>query len=317
MSTTKIGIVGVALGHPYTFTSILEKKGTTQIYVWEPIKERLEPFYKQFPHAIVCESFEEILSHDVDGAIICTESCFHDTYSIPLMEKGIPIFIDKVMAINKDALTAITNTYRKNKSPVMSTSILRFSPLLKKVQEVMLSKKHSEVLGASTTIFHSIEHYFKEGNTWQDEKDKGGGTLINMGVHGVELIYSLFGKGVKRVYAEASTRYLKATQSEDMSVILLDYGEGLLCTVHLVCGTSHHGYEIDVYFNDQRQMVTIPKGNSSEPLVDYGYEATIDQFLRMVQTGEEPVDFSETIEVIMVLLACRESSITKQWIEVV
>lgn len=312
MEKLKIAIVGVALGHPFTFTNLLQQKGIQTIYVWERVKERLEPFCEQFPNAIVCHSYEELLQQDLDGAIICTESSLHDQYSTPFMERGVPIFIDKVMAIQEESLKKIENTYKKHNTPVMSTSILRFSPLIHHLRKIDISG----VLAVNSIIFHSIEHYFNKGNTWQDEIDKGGGTLQNMGIHGVELIYSVLGKGVKRVCAYTNTRYLKKTQSEDMAVILLDYGNGLLSTVNLVCGTTHHGYEIDVFNHDSRERVVIPRSDSQYPLVDYGYDGTIDRFIQMVRTGEEPIDFLETLEIMKVLIASRKSSNTGRWIEV-
>lgn len=316
MKNYKIALVGTALSHPFTFADILFKSGIQTIYVWDQVNERAASFCSQFPQAHYCDAFEELISKRVDGAIICTESHLHDRYSIPFIEQGIPVFIDKVMAVGQKALSAIEKAYKENKTPVMSSSILRYSPLLEEMKKLKESKGKEAVLGACSTIFHSIEGYLREGNTWQDEKDKGGGTLLNMGVHGVELIYAILGRGVERVFAATNSRFLKGTQSEDMAVILLDYGDGLICTVNLVCGTSFHGYELDLFFDDGRQKVAIPSSQPDFPLVEYGYWATMDRFLQMVATKAEPMAFNETVEIMKVLHAARKSSDTGKWMEV-
>jgi predicted dehydrogenase len=311
----QIGIAGVALSHPYTFTEILQNKGIERIHVWDDDLHRLEAFCNTFPDVVCHEKYENLLMQPLSGVMICTESCFHTKYSIPFIEKGIPLFIDKVMSIVEDDLNQLIEAVQVHRTPVFSASILRFSPYFTELSQRLKSIPRSDVLAATSYIFHTIEGYLREGNTWQDEIHKGGGTLINMGVHGVELMFSALGTGVSKVHATTSKRYFTASQSEDVAVIQLAYRDGLLGTVHLICGTKQHGYRLDVYCHEGQTSANVPIEGDLPTLVQYGYVGLVDAFLDMIHSGDSPVQFDETCEIVRVLLAARMSSEAGDWVE--
>lgn len=309
-----IAVIGLALSHPYTFIDILLGKGILNIHVWDDQSERLEALGERYEQASLYRSFNDLLEKPLDGAIICTESHLHPQFTIPMLEKGVPTFVDKVMAISPEHLEQLEKAEAVSGTPLFSSSILRFSPEFIHLKKRVESSDINTCLSATATVFHSIEGYLKKGNTWQDEKDKGGGTLINMGVHGVELLYTLFGPGVSKVWAHTSKRYYYQSQSEDTAILHLKYHNGMMATVQLICGTKHHGYGIEVFMHEHKEEAFVPYQGETSPLIQYGYDGAMEVFVKMVQMNESPIPFVETVEIMRVLLAARTSSEKGEWV---
>ncbi len=299
----RIGMVGLGLSHPYTFAQVLRDLGAQPAYVWDPDPAKVADFAAQYG-ADPCESPEAIAAMQPDGVLVCGVASDHLAHALPFLRAGVPTFIDRPLAVDRGDLVAIIQAADQGRTPWFSTSILRYAAAFDPLREALANESLGTVLGATVTICHSIEAYLRPENTWQDEPERGGGTLMTMGQHALDLLASTLGTGWGLPHAVTARRRFLASRSEDTAAITLLYLDGRIATMNLISGSSAHGYSITLFGSHGTRTAQAPSGQNG-PLQDYGYTGTMERFLDMVQSGLSPVPPAEMTTIAETLLRAR------------
>jgi len=298
----RIGFVGLALSHPYTFAHVLAGRGSPPAFVWDNDPDRARDFAASFG-TVLCDSPEAMAEHAPDGVMVCGVAANHVRDSLPFLLRGIPTFIDRPLAVNGADLASLVEMAEQSGAPLLSSSILRFGEAFRGLLAAAKAGDAGTVLGATATICHDIGAYLQPGNTWQDDPALGGGSLVTMGLHGLELVAASLGTDWHCVSAVTSRRRYSQSLSEDMAVLTLQYGDGRIATVHVVCGGGAQGYSLTLFGSDRTFRAEAPSGG--ETLADYGYTGTVDRFLEMIRTRRSPVPLRETRTILEALLHAR------------
>jgi predicted dehydrogenase len=194
----------------------------------------------------------------------------HAAQAIPFLRAGIPTFINKPLADDMaDALT-IAAVARETRTPIFSTSALRFDP------EVLALKARIEQTGP---VRVAVSVGYRE--------------LMYYGVHAVEMLVTALGPGVDWVE--------NRTASDSRDVIHAQYSNGTTALV-LVLRDTAQVFHLTT-FGERGVDRAIVADTSRNPMFADETRA----FLRMVRTGEVPVKMDETLEVTRILCAARES----------
>lgn len=313
----RIAVAGLSLSHPDSFCTIARRLGATVDCVWDYDPAKAAAFGEKFGCA-VANSPDEAAARRADGALITCVSADHGKVALPFLEAGIPTFVDKPFAVNRADLDLLCCAAERTGTPLSSSSSLRFARDYQDLIAGMQAGRLGAPLGGSATVCHAITGYLKPGNTWQDEIDQGGGSIINMGVHGLEPLVAALGPGIASVECYSAKLAIFGSQSEDMAVIALQWHDGKVGTVHVVCGSSAHGYELTVWGSQASVRASAPSAGvqalggaafgTAEHLLDYGYTGLVTAMLRMFETGTPAVPLAETREIALALLAARKSA---------
>ena len=306
----RIGMIGLALSHPYKFAELMSERADVEFHVCDPEPPRVATFVAAHRGTTVHRGADAVVSAGVDAVMVCSEADRHVQDARGAIEAGVPTFVDKVMAITPADLDTFDDLVSRTGTPVLSSSALRFgSPYVALANEVR-DGRLGTVTAATATVTHGIESYLVPGNTWQDEIDRGGGTLVNMGIHGVELVTAVAGAGARRVWATGGRRAIPATRSEDTAMITIEYSDGRVASVHVDCGSARPGrYAVSV-FGSQAEAGTDLSRSEDPPGVAVGYAGVVEHTLAMAEGADAPVPWEETREVIAVLLAARQAMTT-------
>lgn len=173
-------------------------------------------------------------------------SADHGRVSLPFLEAGIPTFVDQPFAVTRADLDRLCAAGRPG-TPLLSCSALRYPRDYVLLREGIAAGRLGVLLGGTATVCHPITAYLRPGNTWQDEIERGGGSIVNMGIHGLEPLVALLDPGLASVYCVSAKRVLPESRSEDMATIALQWRDGKTATVQVVCGAATHGYGVAVY----------------------------------------------------------------------
>lgn len=313
----RIAVAGLALSHPEAFSRLAREQGAAIDSVWDPDRAKAEAFAAQFGCA-VAESPAQAAARRPDGAMVTCVAADHLAVALPFLEGRVPTFVDKVLAVTPAGLAEFLAVRERTGTPLFSSSSLRYARDYVTVQELLTAGRAGTLLGAAATVCHTVEGYLQPGNTWQDEIHRGGGTIMGMGVHGVEPLVALLGPGVATVQCCRARRVLTGSQSEDTAVITLQWHDGKVGTVHIMGATKCHGYDLTVFGREACLRAEAPSAavrtsggaafGTAHPLDDYGYTGLVRAMLSMFATGEEPVPLAETEEVVRILLAARLSA---------
>ncbi len=313
----KIGMVGLSLSHPYTFAKVLAEYDINPNYVWDYDNEKTEDFAREFGGEIV-EEPENMISKGVNGVFIDTKSGDHRRYAEPFLSAGIPTFIDKPMATKLEDLKAILDLARRKDALLMSNSVLRYAPSFRGIFKRIEAGELGILLSASAIVAHGITGYLQGFSTWQDNIEMGGGSIINMGIHGMEPLYMALGPGVESVHCISARRHHTTSQSEDTAIINVKFKNGALGVVQVLCGIPSHGYYLTVHGSERSIEAKSPSDAWQEfggggigdidSMVEYGYTNTVIQFLKMIGTRKRLIPLEEMEEIIKSLLAARISA---------
>ncbi len=93
-----------------------------------------------------------------DAIINGTMDHQHVDTSVPLLEKGYDMLLEKPFSVNIDEMKTLLQTVRKNKNKVMICHVLRYSPFYRTVKEKIRSGAIGDVINIQTAEHVSYHH---------------------------------------------------------------------------------------------------------------------------------------------------------------
>jgi predicted dehydrogenase len=224
----RLGFLGVGWIGRSRMQALAEEGLAEVAAVADPQAEALAAATEAAPAAQRAESLEELLERDLDGVVIATPSALHAEQAVAALERGLAVFCQKPLA--RDA----EETRR----------VLAAARAADRLLGVDLSYRHVEALRAARRAveageigrLHSLDLAFHNAygpdKPWfTDAKLAGGGCLIDLGTHLVDL--ALWLTGAEEVAVEtARTLSLHGHEVEDQASAELTLGE---VRAHLAC----------------------------------------------------------------------------------
>jgi predicted dehydrogenase len=304
-----IALAGLATSHPYTDARTLAAHAA--LAVWEPDAQRLARFRAEHPDAEVFDDLTGLLDAKPDGVVLTVPTPQVAPALSAVLDRDLPCFVNKPAAATASQLAALDPVVSRAPHRVLSSSVLRFAPQLAGFRREFTvdgatSGYAAEVLSVRATIRHSVQPWAEGLNPWQDDPAAGGGTIVTMGIHGVELLVALLGPQVRLTGAAAAIRRYATLRSEDTAVMSLRWADGPVGTVEILGVTDDEAYAVTVQTAAGERTVTLTSGDDPETAL--GYRGTIAAFLGMVGGGPSPVRWTETRAVLSVLAAARAAT---------
>ncbi|MBR3942326.1 MAG: Gfo/Idh/MocA family oxidoreductase [Clostridia bacterium] len=189
-----------------------------------------ESFHQKFPELYIFETFEELLSSDADGVIVCTSTDVHADYMVRIAEAKKDIFTEKVLAlttkeclrvkeaVEKNGVRFVISLFQKFRGGMLALKALADSGELGKINYVRFRNCH----GGSICGWLP-EHFF-------NKKECGGGAMIDLGAHGMYLIDWFL--GLPETYSSAFTCWdsnpKNTDLAEDNAVTVMKYSDGAI-----------------------------------------------------------------------------------------
>lgn len=205
-----------------------EKHGVTRLYTDE--KKMLE----ELP--------------EIDAVSVCTWNAAHAPCTIMALNAGKDVLCEKPMAVNAKEAEEMLDCAKKNGKKLMIGFVRRFGNDTKVVKDFIAGDSVGEIYYAKTTY---LRRHGNPGGWFADKSRSGGGPLIDLGVHVIDLTRYLMGnpkpvsvygatfhklgcrKGIKDKVGYAATvkRTYDICDVEDMVTALVRYDNGAVLSV--------------------------------------------------------------------------------------
>lgn len=216
----------------------------------------------------VVERPEDVLGQ-VDAVIIPTDKGFeHVRRARPFIHAGLPVFIDKPLCDNREDLAQFIAWHAEGK-PFLSTSAMRYDPDFAALKQCVGDVGHPRLVTMTTP------------KSWQ-----------RYGIHALEGIYSLLRPGgwqwvVNSGTEEAAIVHARHADGIDVVVAAINDMYGAFCCLN-VYGTMGRAAAAaqDTFTAFKTQLVA---------------------FIQYLRTGQSPVTFDETVELMKLVIAGIES----------
>jgi predicted dehydrogenase len=249
-------------------------------------------------------SFDELLERGLDGIVIATPSALHAEQAVAALERGLAVFCQKPLGRDSAEARAVVDAARRADRLLGVDLSYRFTAAATALRDALPSIGEPY---AVELVFHNA--YGPDKPWFSDRRLSGGGCLIDLGIHLVDLaLWALdFPDATVR-----SARFLSPSglDVEELALAELDLGGAatrLACSWRLPAGrdcvieASFYGtdggvalHNVDGSFYDLRAERR--DGTRAEPLAeppdDWGGRAAVD-WARRLAAGERFDDASE------------------------
>jgi predicted dehydrogenase len=178
-------------------------------------------------------SLDELLGAGVDGVVIATPSAMHAEQAIAVLERGVPVFCQKPLALDAAAARRVVDAARAADVLLAVDFSYRFTRAARRLREVVRSGALGEIFAADL-VFHNA--YGPDKAWFSDPELSGGGCVIDLGIHLLDLALWLLGN----VEVESVAGRLHDAPLEDHAEAQIVLAGGpvvrLTCSWHLHAG---------------------------------------------------------------------------------
>lgn len=152
------------------------------------------------PHAERCASLEDLLGHDLDGAVIATPTSQHGDQTRQALEAGVAVCCQKPLARSFPEAEAVIAAARRADRLLMVDFSYRYTAAAVALREALARDAIGPLVGAEL-VFHNA--YGPDKPWYRTRAEAGGGCVIDLGVHLLDLLTWLTGAEVTQVTASA------------------------------------------------------------------------------------------------------------------
>jgi len=299
VSDPTVAFAGVAHSHPFADAANLSARGATVTGVWEADDAgRRRDFATRFG-ATEHDTLEQLLADRPDLVVATPRTPRAPEVLAACSAAGIPVFFNKTVAVSVGALTTFDAAAAAG-ARVASSSVLRFAPAVVAFAAGLAGRR---VRAVEVIAQHDIAGFLVPERSWQDDPAGGGGTLLSIGVHAVDLVDAVLPARDAAALAEATlvdahaTAGDLATRSEAVAVVRAETAGGIPITATVSGVPGPDRYAMRVVADDGLRELALGDGD------DLGYAGLADALLTFATGGPSPVPWHRTSTGYRLLLA--------------
>jgi predicted dehydrogenase len=235
----RIGFLGTGWIGRHRMEAMLATGAVEAAAVCDPSAECAAEAAKLAPDARQLGSLEEMLALDVDGVVIATPSALHAAQSIQAFDAGKAVFCQKPLGRTAAETQAVVDAARAADRLLGVDLSYRHTEAMRHIADLV----HGGALGQLFAVDLTFHNAYGPDKPWfYDPVQSGGGCVVDLGVHLVDL--ALWVLGFPRV-DQVDARLLKggepleAGQVEDYAVAQFAAGDAqvrLACSWRLNAG---------------------------------------------------------------------------------
>ncbi len=187
------------------------------------------------PDAGRAASLEEMLEMDLDAVVIATPSALHAEQAIGALDAGLAVFCQKPLGRTASETRAVVDAARRADRLLGVDFSYRHTAAMREVKHQIDAGELGHVFAIDLT-FHNA---YGPGKGWfYDRKLSGGGCLIDLGIHHIDLALWALGDAAvthttSRLFHKGKPLRTGSEDVEDYAVARLDLDTG--ATVNLAC----------------------------------------------------------------------------------
>jgi predicted dehydrogenase len=302
VSGPTVAFAGAAHSHPFTDAANLIARGAAVTGVWEADDAaRRDAFTDRFG-VPAAPSLAALLASAPDLVVATPRTPRAPEVLSACARMGIPVFFNKTVAAGPQALSAFEAA-----EPTVryaTSSVLRFAPA---VQAFAAGLGGARIRAVDVVAQHEIAGFLAPQRAWQDDPAVGGGTLLSVGVHALDLADAVLPAAPGRpalagaILADAwSTRGDLATRSETVAVVSARTAAGIALTATISGVDGPDRYAVRVVADDGVHELSLGDGD------DLGYGGLADALIAFAAGGPAPVQPARSLAGYRLLLDVAE-----------
>ena len=251
--------------------------------IWEYSRQYASGYLRKYGQPVtVYEDYRELLAKErgLDAAIVATPDWMHAEQAGACMEAGLHVYCEKEMSNSLEKARAMVATARRTGRLLQIGHQRRSNPrylhaidrlirerrLLGRVNlaYAQWNRSKADMLGwpkKYTLDAATLDRYgygsMTEFRNWRWYKKYGGGPIVDLGSHQIDLFVWVFGTNPASVFAAGGVDYYKGREWFDnvMAVFEFETAQGAARALYQVQTTTKHGGFYETFMGDDGSLV--------------------------------------------------------------
>jgi predicted dehydrogenase len=231
----RLGFLGVGWIGRFRMEAVIEAGTAAVAAIADPSLERRDAALACAPGALACEHVGQLLEVPLDGIVIATPSALHAEHCLAALSRGRAVMCQKPLARTEEETRIVIDAARLADRLLGVDLSYRHTTAIQRARDVVLGGGIGRVF-AVDLAFHNA--YGPDAPWCYDRTASGGGCVIDLGVHLVDLALWLLGYPAveavdSRLYAGGEPLRAGDLRVEDYAAVQLQLAGGV--TVRLTC----------------------------------------------------------------------------------
>lgn len=204
------------------------------IAVMDKNEEVAKNLSREYEIPYVYQNEEELLENaEIDAVYVASPVCFHKEQALKVLRAGKHLLLEKPLGMNQKDGEEIVREAESCGKKAGVAMVMRHHP----VHEMMKNLIKEKTIGEIVSCRAQLNCWFPDmqGNWRQNRKMAGGGALVDMGTHCIDLLRYLLEDEVEWVFGDISTK-----------TFTYEVDDSADCLLHMKKGTCCY---VDVHFN--------------------------------------------------------------------
>ena len=221
MAALNVGLIGCGGIARQVHLEVLTRLPNVELVALaEPDPQRRDWASRRAPTSLAFAGYEELLQvPNLDAVVICLPNALHAEATVAALQRGKHVYLEKPLATSLDEARCVLAAWRRAGVVGMIGFNFRSSWLYQTARRHLQANTLGELVGARS-IFSTPARPLPG---WKQTRRSGGGVLLDLASHHVDLVSYVFGQDVRAVFAS-----LRSQRSEgDSAVLQLWLADGL------------------------------------------------------------------------------------------
>ncbi|WIV19987.1 Gfo/Idh/MocA family oxidoreductase [Paenibacillus polygoni] len=348
MTTLKIGVIGAGSISQYHLTPYKNNPNTVLHAVCDMNADRAKQTADKYEALYAYSDYNELLANEeIDAVSICTWNDTHAEIAIAALKAGKHVLVEKPLCRTVEEAYKIQQAVQESGKILQVGFVRRYDPNAQMLRSFIDNGEFGEIYYAKASYIRRLGN---PGGWFSDSRRSGGGPLIDIGVHVIDLCWYMMGRpkvksvtgntyrklgdrsNIKNLSSYKAADYNPDQQDNDVedlanALIRFENGATLMIDVSFTLHAKENegsvklygekgGFEIDpevvIVTEKHDTIINIsPQTDSKGFQFEKAFQAEIDHFVECVQTGKRPISpVEDGVEVMKILRGIYESAST-------
>lgn len=344
MKSINVGVIGTGSISAMHLQSYEKHANANLLAVCDLNEERAQRAAEQYGATKVYTDYNELLADpEIDAVSICTWNNTHAEISIAALNAGKHVLVEKPLCRTVEEALQVQEAVKSSGKLLQVGFVRRYDPNAQMLREFADKGEFGEIYFAKAS---SVRRLGNPGGWFSDIERSGGGPLIDIGVHVIDLCWYMMGRP-KPVSVSANTyrklgnrsnvrnlSFYKAADYdaekntvEDMAnaMIRFENGASLLVDVSFTLHSKENlqsvklygdkgGFEIDpevVIVTEKHDTIINIQPQTDNKGFDFNaaFQSEVDHFISSIENGTSPLSpVEDGVEIMKILCGIYESA---------
>ncbi|MFT4416477.1 Gfo/Idh/MocA family protein [Fredinandcohnia humi] len=192
MKKLKIGVIGTGSISELHFGSYAKNENADIVAVCDLNVERAQKKAQVYGAQYVYSDYRELLANpEIDAVSICTWNNSHAEISIAALKAGKNVLVEKPLCRTVEEALEVEKTVKETGKLLQVGFVRRYASNTAILQQFIQNNELGEIYYAKASCIRRLGN---PGGWFSDKERSGGGPLIDLGVHMIDICWYLMGR---------------------------------------------------------------------------------------------------------------------------